>query len=89
MYELSREERFLYHAILNFRFRDSNRKIWTNCRNNAILMLNILMDKSVTEDSSRRTAPLLIGYGAVITAAAFWGASGVFVKLIADNEVYC
>ena len=27
-----------------------------------------------------------IGYASVIAAAAFWGASGVFVKLIADNE---
>jgi drug/metabolite transporter (DMT)-like permease len=31
-------------------------------------------------------AAALTGYAAVITAAAFWGASGVFVKLIAGNE---
>ena len=36
--------------------------------------------------SSPKSAPVLIGYATVITAAAFWGASGVFVKLIADNE---
>jgi len=27
-----------------------------------------------------------IGYASVLTAAAFWGASGIFVKLIDDNE---
>jgi len=31
-------------------------------------------------------ASAVTGYAAVITAAAFWGASGVFVKLIADSE---
>lgn len=36
--------------------------------------------------SSSKSAQVLIGYATVITAAAFWGASGVFVKLIADNE---
>ena len=36
--------------------------------------------------SSPKSAQVLIGYATVITAAAFWGASGVFVKLIADNE---
>ena len=44
------------------------------------------MDKPAIENSSRRNAPDLIGYAAIITAAALWGASGLFVKLIADNE---
>lgn len=33
----------------------------------------------------QRSSSNIIGYSAVVTAAAFWGASGVFVKLIADT----
>ena len=36
--------------------------------------------------SPLRNSSIVIGYAAVLTAAAFWGASGVFVKFIADNE---
>ena len=28
----------------------------------------------------------MVGYAAVLTAAALWGASGIWVKFIADNE---
>jgi drug/metabolite transporter (DMT)-like permease len=44
------------------------------------------MDRSVNKYPGYRSSPNLIGYTAVITAAAFWGAAGIFVKLIADNE---
>ena len=44
------------------------------------------MDHSAPKNASARISSVIIGYAAVIIAAAFWGASGVFVKLIADNE---
>lgn len=36
---------------------------------------------------ARYVKPAFAGYAALITAASFWGASGVFVKLIVANEV--
>jgi len=41
---------------------------------------------NVAKNSQQKEDRGFIGYASVIAAAAFWGASGVFVKLIADNE---
>jgi drug/metabolite transporter (DMT)-like permease len=45
-----------------------------------------IMDNPALINASHRNASVLIGYAAVLSAAALWGASGVFVKYIADNE---
>jgi drug/metabolite transporter (DMT)-like permease len=42
--------------------------------------------KSVRKNPTHKDAPVLIGYAAVFAAAALWGASGVWVRFIADNE---
>ncbi len=36
--------------------------------------------------SIRKNASVMVGYAAVLTAAALWGASGIWVKFIADKE---
>ena len=38
------------------------------------------------ENSTHKNAKVLTGYAAVFAAAAFWGASGIWVRFIADNE---
>jgi drug/metabolite transporter (DMT)-like permease len=44
------------------------------------------MDNSAHKDTSQQNPSVVTGYAAVVTAAALWGASGVFVKFIADSE---
>ena len=44
------------------------------------------MDKSTNKKPQYVKSSDIAGYAALITAASFWGASGVFVKLITANE---
>jgi drug/metabolite transporter (DMT)-like permease len=44
------------------------------------------MGDRILKNGAHRSASVLTGYIAVTGAAACWGASGIFVKFIADNE---
>ena len=44
------------------------------------------MNKPAAIGRSHNRTPILFGYAAVIAAAALWGTSGIFVKLLESNE---